>query len=235
MSFDNEKNFEYFNSIDSNDSSYIENFINAIYTALTKRNTFVENSSDNLNKEDFLIALKKQLIKLDAKNKKIQFLSSGHTSLAFKVGNKVIKIGKSKVDTRKYKKDFYCVIPLFFEGCYKMGERNYYTLQVLPYVDTLNISEEQLYPMYKKLRELGYIWNDPTINNIGRIIEDFDYNGYHYKKNDLIIIDLEDIAYVGKDVSDLVLEEIAYSSYNKNVYNFEMKYICENKQIIKLK
>ena len=171
------------------------------------------------------------MINLGANNEQIEFIDSGHSSLAFKLNDKVIKIGKMNSDYNKYKKDFSCAVPLFFDICYKIGEREYYTMQVCPYVDTQNISNEDLYDVYCSLRKLGYIWNDPTTENVGKIIEDFDFQGKHYSKGDLVLIDLEDIAYVGEVTPDIVLDEISYMSYNRNVYKFETRYMEEYKNV----
>ena len=62
----------------------------------------------------------------------------------------------------------------------------------------------------KRLRDLGYIWNDPKEENVGRIINDIDFNGNSYHSGDIVIIDLEDFAYVGEVTPDEVLEEVNY-------------------------
>ena len=157
----------------------------------------------------------------------VEYLLSGHSSLAFKINDKVLKIGKSEIDTKKYRKDFSCTIPMFLDECMEIGDKEFYTLQITPYVDTRDISNEDLYAAYEKLRKEGYIWNDPTNDNVGRIQSDIDYNGTHYSKGDVVILDLEDIAYVGEITSDDVLDEISCMSYNRNVYRFETKYMDE--------
>ena len=105
-------------------------------------------------------------------------------------------------------------------------------------MDTKNITLEDVYNAYSNIRNLGYIWNDPKEENVGRIINvegckigDKKYlPQYQYKKGDLVVIDLEDIAYVGEETDDIVLTEITYSSYNRNVYRFETRNMEEKKQ-----
>ena len=53
---------------------------------------------------------------------------------------------------------------------------------------------------------------------------------HKYKKGDLVVIDLDDIAYVGEETSDIILEEISMMSYNRNVYRFETRYIEEKEK-----
>lgn len=217
-----------FEKLDYTDSNYIDNFINLINKLLIERDSFVKNSSNDSKRIEFYGKLKKILIDECVDSVSINYLSSGHSSLAFRINDKVIKIGKSNSDNKKLKKDFPCTIPLFLDEYYKIDEMEYYTIQSSLYVDTSNIFIEDVYQAYYNLRKIGYIWNDPTIENVGRIIEDFDYNGYHYSKGDIVIIDLEDFAYVGEVTPDIILDEICYSAYNGNVYKFENRYISEN-------
>ena len=217
-----------FESLDCTDSNYIDNFINLISNLLIERDSFVNNSSNDGKRVEFYSILKKILIDECVGDVGINYLSSGHSSLAFRIKNKVIKIGKTNGDNKRLKKDFPCTIPLFLDECYRIDEKEYYTIQLSLYVDTSNISVEDVYQAYFNLRKIGYIWNDPTVDNVGRIIEDFDYNGYHYSKGDIVIIDLEDFAYVGEFTPDIILDEICYTAYNGNVYKFETRYISEN-------
>ena len=226
---ENEKYRELFNNLDPNDPDYLDYFISLINQVLIDRNIFVQSSDNNDKRLEFYDILRDVLSKMP--HTRIEFIASGHSSLTFKIDDKGLKIGKSAIDTKKNRKSFPCLIPVFVDECHKIDDREYYTLQVTPYVDTLDIADEDVYSTYKKLRDLGYIWNDPTLANTGRIIKDIDYNGHHYKKGDLVIIDLEDIAYVGlEETSDEIMEEIAISSYNGNVYKFETRYAEEKRK-----
>ncbi len=229
MSKETEKYKEIINSLDKNDERYIDKLLIVIKQILLERNTFVQSSSNDNEREEFYRFLKEELLKYDKKD--IEFIASGHSSLTFRINDKVLKVGKSKIDEKKYRKKFPCLIPLFVDECLKIDAQEYYTLQVSPYVDTLDIDKEDVYSTYKRLRDLGYIWNDPTLDNTGRMISDLEYNGIKYKKGDLVIIDLEDLAYVGlEETPDYILEEISVSSYNRDVYNFEMRYIEEKRK-----
>ncbi len=88
------------------------------------------------------------------------------------------------------------------------GKKIYLT--VTPRVDTNNITEEDVYTLYKKAREYGLIWTDPSLKNVGRLLEDNVTNfknwgpvpyqnlGYTHslgseilKKGDLVILDTD--------------------------------------------
>ena len=229
MQNDIERYRELFNKLNPNDPNYLDYFISVLNQILIGRNVFVQSSNNEEKRLEFYDILRDTLSAMDYKS--IEFIGSGHTSLTFKVDDKVIKIGKSTVDLKKYKKDFPVLIPTFVDECHKIDEKEFYTLQVTPYVDTLDIDKEDVYSTYKRMRDLGYIWNDPTIDNTGRILKDINHNGHHYKKGDLVIIDLEDIAYVGlEETPDEIMEEIAISSYNPDVYKFETRYAEEKRK-----
>lgn len=217
---------ELFNRLNPYDSNYIDYFISLISQILLDRNKFVQSSNNDDKRIVFYNILREKIRKLNAK--KIEYIGSGHSTLSFKIGDKVLKIGKGKTKRKRNLDNIPVLIPLFEDECYEIAPDEFYTLQITPYVSILDISDEDVYQTYKKLRDLGYIWNDPTLDNTGRIIEEMDYNGHHYKKGDLVIIDLEDIAYIGlEETPDYIMEEISISSYNSNVYKFETRYTKE--------
>ncbi len=207
---------------------YLNNFIELIKSILYERTSFVKNSDNNQLREEFFDKLKdifKDIFKDKNMSDNIEYLSSGHTALAFKIGDNVLKIGKTNYTGKQ--QEFDCLIPILLDKSFKVDNREYYTIQLSPYVDTSNITEDDLYSSYKRLRDLGYIWNDPTPENLGRIISDIETDKFSYKKGDLVIIDLEDLAYVGEVTPDIVLDEIAFSSYNSRTYRYETRYIAE--------
>ena len=215
--------FQSLNEIDDFEV-YIKEVVLAIQKIMNSRETFVKNMGDSSMRDAFYQTLYQKLVEL-TRGEKIHYLGCGHTSLAFQIGDKVLKIGKTDNNYEmRHKKNFQCLIPVFYQDSFQVGEREFYTLQLTPMVDTSFIEEEDVYGTYKNLRDLGYIWNDPTPSNTGRILSDFDYDGRSYKKGDLVIIDLEDIAYVGEDTSDEIMEELSISSYNGKAYLYEERY-----------
>ena len=217
-----------------NNEEYLEHFINLIKHILSKRTIFVKNSTNDELREDFFNSLKEVFLDIFSNknmSENIEFIGCGHTSLAFKIGKNVLKVGKVNNNNSKYK-EFNCAVPLFLNKTFKVDTREYYTIQLSPYVESVDITEEELYGVYKDLRTEGYIWNDPTFENIGRIVEDIETENHTYKKGDLVIRDLEDFAYVGEDTPDIVLDEIGYNSYNSRTYRFETRYLEEKGKTI---
>jgi len=221
----------------SNEKDYLDHLTLFIKDVMYERTVFVPNSDNDSIRDDFYKKLRDKLESIYHTYKSdksieedIQFAGCGHTSLAFRIGDVVFKIGKKRSSLSPKKNDFSCLIPVFYQSITPVGEKEFYEVQVTPYVNTYDISEEDVYSAYKSLRKCGYIWNDPTFDNTGRIEKDFSFEGREYHAGDLVIIDLEDLAYVGEETSDEILEEISMMSYNRKTYQFEMRYIEEKSQ-----
>ena len=227
---------------------YIKEVIdNIIFILIERRKT---EEVDNKKLEEFTNYAKEIMTDvyedyLDRSNSKnnitedIEYISSGFTTIAFRVGDNVIKIGKSEHSLNQPKLDTIFQVPTYIRENHQLNNKTHFRIEVSPYVDSNNISYEEVYQTYKNIRNLGYIWYDPKEENIGRntnlsscIIGNKTYYPKHdYKQGDLVIIDLDDIAYVGEFTSDIILEEISMMSYNRNVYRFETRYMEEkNKQ-----
>lgn len=199
---------------------YINRLVIVISEILYERISFVRNSNNNLKRQEFFDYLKTKIIEICDKNKikanTITYIGCGHTSIVLKLGDYALKVSKESSDNTKFKiNNLPVLIPVYLKESFKVSENEYYSLQLSPLVNTDNLTEEDVYEAYKRAREKGYIWNDPKIENIGRI------------NNNIFIIDLEDLAYVGKTISDELLEEIAMTSYNRNTYIYEERYTKE--------
>lgn len=218
------------NELDDND--YLNELTVLISKIMYERDRYVKNSDNDALRRDFYRILRHKLEDFCVTKKgltKVELIGCGHTSLAIRIDDKVLKVGKvNNLNSMNQNLDFKCLIPNFYEEAFKISDKEYYTLQLSPMVDTMSINDEDVYEAYKELRKNGYIWNDPTKDNIGRVINDFNFNERIYKAGDIVIIDLEDLAYVGRgEISDEVLEEISMMSYNRDVYNFEVRYTEE--------
>ena len=232
---------EYFDSLktEKDNDKFLNNFIELLKKTFYERNTFVKNS-DNDDKRDEFFNYLKTFIKDSydsylARSKNnislsdyIDYLGCGHTSLVFSIGDNVLKISKLSYSysfngINKYD----CLIPVLYDKKFKVDEKEYYSITLTPMVKMKDFSDEEIYSLYKRLRINGYIWNDPLKENMGIMDSDFVINDISYKKGDVVIIDLEDLAYVGKSVSDDVLDEISMMSYNRKVYIYETRYIDE--------
>ncbi len=232
------KYYELFNKLSqiSNENEYLDELIKIIKQILYSRTDFVKNSSNDDLRNEFFIFLRKKIESLYIKYKNrsskisdiIHFIGCGHTSLVFRLENIVLKIGKKSSNIHSKKYNFDCLIPVFDNQSFQISNKEYYSIQITPLVDTNNLTEEELYCTYKRLRSLGYIWNDPTLDNIGRIIDDIEFEGKTYKNGDVVIIDLEDFVYVGENTPPEVLDDISISGYNQKTYIYEVRYMEEN-------
>lgn len=242
--------FEKIKNTDINDEKYISLLVDAVITILIYRRNHKQEVYDNLKidifrkqvesilrdiYDDYLSRSKKEN---SIAHENVEFIGLGFTFLAFRVGDNVIKIGKNEIGIKRPKLDSNFLIPVYFSESYQVSEKFYFNIEVAPFVDTSNISYDDVFKMYLNIRKLGYIWNDPKEENMGRVIN---INGcvinkkkympsHELEKGDLVVIDLQDMAYVGKMTDDIVLEEIATTSYNSNVYKFECKYIETQKK-----
>lgn len=231
-----------------NTEKYISEMVNRAILLVIERRKL---KTDELNNEKIMSLLNysKWLLnelyedyinRSESKNKNIediQYIGCGFKSITLRVGDNILKIGKHNYKIKETNLDTKHKIPTYIRESYEIGEQNYLTIEVAPYVDVKNITLEEVYKVYSNIRNLGYIWNDPKEDNVGRIINvqgckigDKIYSSkYQYEKGELVILDLEDIAYVGEETSDIILEEIATMSYNSKVYIFETRYMEEKK------
>lgn len=252
MSYEDQNFKELFDALKKqfyNEDEYISEIIDNSILILTNRRSNTNDNIDLHKVENFSKYVKYILKDIyedyinRTKSKKtiiedIEYIGSGFTFITFRVGDNVIKFGKSESAIINKRLDSIYQVPTYIRESYEVGNKIYFRVEVSPYVDTTNITYEDAYKAYSNIRSLGYIWNDPKEENLGRIIG---VNGckiggkeylpqYKYKKGDLVVIDLDDIAYVGEETSDIILEEISMMSYNRNVYRFETRYIQEKEK-----
>ena len=115
------------------------------------------------------------------------------------------------------------------------------TVEVIEKVDTdINITDDELYEIYKQFRLLGLIWLDVKVENVGRLLKD---NIIHYKKalypdpitrglfgdeneiilkkGDYVVCDLDHIVFEDVFQQDSKLQQDFYLS---NAYYYEERY-----------
>lgn len=170
----------------------------------------------------------------------IKYLNHGHFSFAFKVGDNVVKISLSDRLKRETPVDSRYAITSFFYDYVYIADGFDYHLTASPLATIREFSEEELYSVYKGLRDDGYIWNDPKVENIGILGENNNgvINGRSYSSlrkdqlpGDIVVIDLDDISCVrgfSPEMMDAIYDEITYESYNAKTYKFETKYRQEH-------
>ena len=176
----------------------------------------------------------------------IEKIGSGSYSNIYKLGSKVIKIGykraiKNIVDNNRI---------LLPDSLIKVKSN---IIEITDFIDgNSNFSKEEVYSVYKELRDQGIVWLDPTKDNLKRIdsetlkkqeIKSLNRDKYPFKKNrrfinrqlktnDLIIIDLDHL--VEEDdrpnicrVNDYLREDILADREN-----YEKRYLLEKKKAI---
>ena len=112
-----------------------------------------------------------KLMVLDVmKNEKVKFsditYNDGGFSRVILIGNKVIKIGNRI--TKKFPNNPYIIAPLLRKELKVNGESCF--AEVTERVDTSKkASEEELYQLFKNLRDLKLVWTDIKSANVGRL------------------------------------------------------------------
>ena len=223
------KNIIIENNINANIDEIIDNNTNTILEEIINNKTglFLE----DLQRENLLESLKKLLESvLNSEYKSyhdIEKLAEGSFSDVYKIGSKAIKIGKERqiynIDNSE----------LFLQPEYKINiksgidKRQLLFVEISDILDTKNVNSENLYQTYKKIRELGYIWMDCRLNNIGRLFkdkkiiiknEDNIEQILTQKKGDIVILD-----------RDFIYKEDEYKNLNKannqklnSIYNYNL-------------
>ena len=115
------------------------------------------------------------------KNENVKFsaitYNSGGFSRVLLIGDKVIKIGDRV--TKKFPNNPYIIAPLLRKKLEINGESCF--TEVTERVDTdKQISREELYLLFKNLRNLGLVWTDIKETNVGRLRKD---NIIHWQEN----------------------------------------------------
>lgn len=130
----------------------------------------------------------------------MHYIGDGFSVICFRIGENVITIGRYKEHMIDFVPDEYFLnlkLNRTFEVENKNGEK--ITIQVMPYVDTHRVTDEELYQIYRHFRLKGYVWLDCKKSNIGHLIKP-NYNPYPDLSE-------EGRAFLGiHEVTDIVLE-----------------------------
>lgn len=124
----------------------------------------------NILREIIFLIIKEISENEHTKMHKIELIGHGDFSSVYCLGNKIIKIGRTRL-TKKFPNNPYIIKPLLRKE-FEIGENNSFFIEVCEKIKTNCCSEEDVYELYKKLRDIGLIWMDPKISNIGKLIKD---------------------------------------------------------------
>lgn len=196
--------------------------------------------------EDTIKILVKEICKNENKDYgSIEYIGRGTFSYVIGIGNKVIKIGKKR-NTKTFPNNPYIISPLMRETIDIDRDNNIF-LEVTEKVETnVQVTDEELYNLYKKLRQIGLVWTDMAERNIGRLTKD---NIIHWntpinptnesleleekrgnivlKKGSLVILDAD---HIYDEKSQETKKELLNSKYEKR-YQEELESIKRNKFI----
>lgn len=202
---------------------------------------------EKFNNKDFKVGIDtiKIIIKELCQNENktygdIEYLGKGTFSYVLAVGDKVLKIGIKRY-TDSFPNNPYIITPLLRESI-KINEENKIFLEVTERVDTkTEVTTEELYQLYKKIRALGLVWTDVAKRNVGRLKKDNIVhwntplyptdealelkkyiNASQLKKGDLIILD-----------ADHIYEGYKYNLTNKGFEDRYQEELKEKKNIMK--
>ena len=204
-------------------------------------------TKEEINQEkifDFVKNIIEQVLNNENKNySDITYLGEGSSSVAYLIGDKVIKIGSErfpfKVDNNKR-----FLKPLLRTNINSLKNNEVlFCIEITEKVDTSNITEEDAYFIYKEFRDLGFVWDDAHPRNLGRLInknkiyfneainptkEAINYtteNDLELEKGDLVILDNEFI-FEEEDFES----KIGFENTSDLVKEFENRYQEEKKQ-----
>ena len=129
--------------------------------------------SDNKYLRDFVYFLVKDVV--DNEQVRLSDISvnpGGRHSRIIFIGDKVIKIGLTR-DTKHFPNIPYIIKPLLREEM-RFGNNDVF-MEVMEQAEVnfmVNDEEKIIYELYKKVRDLGLIWTDGTIDNVGMLKRD---------------------------------------------------------------
>lgn len=141
------------------------------------RNYILKNESKDYHLDEDTVYLLTKLIEeiLDHEQKDyidINYLQSGSYSRTFEIGSKILKIGQRR-KTYQIPYDKRILQPLIRVDLTDLSPTNIGTIEVCEKVLTdVNLSEEDLYKIYKDFRVRGKVWTDVKSSNIGILLKD---------------------------------------------------------------
>lgn len=161
-------------------NDYIDKNPSRFIYGILKKTFFGKVSSKYKNLEELLLLIIQDICKNEGKGiSDTKYIKAGSYSTAFSIGDKVIKIGKKR-NTEKFPNNPYIVTPLLRRKI-NIDNQIFY-IEVVEKVDTSNkdVTEEDMYNLYKNVRDLGLMWNDVAKRNVGRLLKD---NVIHWQGN----------------------------------------------------
>lgn len=156
-------------------NNYIDNNPKQVVTSII--NTTFRSSNDNINKESLseLLCLIIDDIKDSEKIRysDIKYINKGGFSSVFMIGDKVLKLGKDR-QSSSFPNNPYIIKPLLRKNIKIDSEDLFIEVTEKCSTNTSNKTEEDLYNLYKNIRDLGLVWTDVDFRNVGVLLKDND-------------------------------------------------------------
>lgn len=152
---------------------------------LGTRGIKIQESKKQQDAEEVIKLMLQEVLKHEKKQlSDIKQVGDGGYSSAFQIGSKIIKIGQAPETYEIAKNSKRFLKPLIrhkLELINEEGKIDTISVEITEAVDTnTNVTEEELYAIYKELREEGIIWTDAKSSNVGRLLKP---NVPHFKRN----------------------------------------------------
>lgn len=145
-----------------------------------KRHMLLENSDKNkikLVKEIFFMIVEEIAQNENEQISNLKFINYGHLSDIYSLGNKIIKVGDKRF-TPRFPNNPYIIKPLLRRE-FSIDEKHCITIEICERCKTNCCTKEDVYYIYKSLRQLGLVWTDPALSNIGKLTKN---NCIHWHK-----------------------------------------------------
>ena len=188
---------------------------------------------------DTLKQIIKEILEFEKLNySDIDFIGSGAYSFVVSIGSKVLKLGqKRQIFKMNNNKRF--LKPILRTEIKKLTSNEILgCVEITEKVSTKNITEKDIYILYKELRDEGYIWADCRKCNAGRLVKDnkiyfndldptlsaINYNNDNreeLKEGELVIIDND---YIFSEEQFESLPKKTQYNYLESIEKYENKY-----------
>lgn len=222
----NERLLKYINDyIDKNERRYVDSMVKSI----------LQDTNDDINELIYLIVLdicRNENVKVSDTIK----CGKGLYSTVIKIGNKVLKIGDRRFNT-KFPNNPYIIKPLLRKN-FSINDKSVF-IEVTELVDNEKWISSNTYDFYKKLRNLGLVWTDIKSANLGYLLKDNEIywrdeinpsdealnldekrgEDIHLKKGELVLLD-----------ADGIIDEASLGDMYNNLY--EQKFQNELNRVL---
>ena len=232
--------------IDKNKVFNIKETIATLYSRIILKDITQTLNETEIKRLDDILDIVTLLVEDIMKNENIKMseiniLGRGTYSYVLEIGNKVLKIGKKR-EIKTFPNNPYIIAPLLRKE-FEINKDYSVFVEVTEKVDRKSrITEEELYELYKKIRNLGLYWHDVSVGNVGRLLKD----NVRYWKEELPITDerLGLKKYIGTETlkkgqiviidNDFISDSPSYSINNPLKSKFENRYQEELKGLNKI-